>query len=362
MSENLFDKIIVLGMDKLISGTIRKSPNSANTCELTFHNPSGEKTFQFKHGENIKLYAGIGYPYREPLFDGYIYDIYKDASPSNLPIRINCLDYIGKLQEEKILLDETTNYDGWENISAIRDIVTNCTGSFFTNFSLSGTSDKLGMIQTITKENNIRSDYESRLDVIKKINNFTYDDTDYPNAPKLYYFWQENDYDDTIGEIRRFCFKKISSSAEDIIAIKTLSYANTIFDSSLREQTQNCMNTAIVKGANVEYTHSDATGINNFIDGVQAQKITDNILTNSDDCQRKAIRYVELFKKPVKSLQVRCREAFMLKPMDVIKVVNPRYGINENFFVIDVDISFSPNDISCQLTLGSQRPYLSTYL
>ncbi len=361
---DVYNKFTILGMDKLISGTIRKSPNSANTCELLFHNPSGEKTYKFKHGDNIKLYAGLGYAYREPLFDGYIYDIYKDASPSNLPIKINCLDYIGKLQEERILLNETTNYDGWENVSAIRDIVTNCTGSFFTNFAVSGTSASanMGNIQTITSENNIRSDYESRLDVIKKINGFTYDDSSYPNAPKLYYFWQENDYDDTTGEVRRFCFKKITSNAGDMTAVKTLDYGNTIFDSSLREQTQGCMNTAIVKGTDCVFNHSDSTGIYNFLDGVQAQKIEDNTLVNPDDCQSKAVRFVELFKRPQKSIQVRCRDGFMLKPMDIVRVVNPRYGINENFFVIDVDVSFSSTEINTVLTLGVQRPYITSYL
>ncbi len=362
MGENLLDKIVITGMDKLISGTIRKSPNSANQCELTFHNPGGEKTYKFKHGENIKVYAGIGYPYREPLFDGYIYDIYKDASPSSLPIKISCLDYIGKLNEEKILLDDTINYDGWENLSAIRDIVINTTGSFFTSFAISGTNDNSSNVQTITKENNIRSDYSSRLEIIKNINNISYDDSNYPSAPKLYYFWQENDYDDSIGEIRRFCMKKITSSAGDMTAIKTLDYGNTIFDSSLREQSQGCMNTVIVKGTDTDYTHSDSTGIINFMGGVQAQKIVDSTLINSDDCQSKAVRMVELFKKPQKSLQVRCREAFQLKPLDVVRVINPRYGIDENFFIIDVDISFSQNDISCQLTMGSQRPYLTTYL
>ena len=312
---------------------------------------------EFRQGSIVQLFYGLGTG-QQRIFYGYLPSIASDRnlSETDTTIRLTATDFIGQLEDRTIELGTSASSflvpEGKEIGGLIADIVQATIDSQFAAplFSIQGIQGTSPV--QIVSTTDVKIGVDTAKNFIDYYTGLAFDDTEYPDAPLLYEYNQEDQY-----------FRWGKQTALDATPAMRLTIGkDAILSGSI--QRQPVYSDAYITGSETNrWTQSDRDTSRRW--GGRRFWIRDSVSTTElSDAYDKGVRLVELYKNERRTFMlVISRDPFILHPGDILAIdAAEAQGLrSESYRVSEVKMALSPV-LRTTVTCGDPARLLTDFL
>jgi hypothetical protein len=341
---------VVVGWDVLSIG-IRKGLCSVGEAIINVDDEFNKIGDSLLIGDEIEIKFGRGTLGNTAIFVGYLYKKSLNFSAGKSSLRLTFLDYMGKLRDERIHLDDGDNLDGNECSVAIDELVRGLHNVPLSTSGIKATNPSVN----VNAEDNIRSQFATRFEIVEKIRKLAYDNSLFP--PRSYVYW---------ADAKTFYFREEAqpngpkSEDESVFTIDS----DNMVSAGVEVTADMICNEIKVYGASAtdgstifwptaaDETEVDMQSIKKY--GGRFSAVYKSDLSNTDDLQAIARRVLFQHKEAKAFNSVTATEGEWLGLNQIITVDGSAYGYeSEEYRITEMQISFSAGNLTVKFTVDN---------